>query len=113
MTVMKYSNFTKLVFILVNVLLLCLTSAISSDQQPVADARVIFHVAWYDVGKTALEGLNGIKKVEKGIQRNKLWFKEINTVVYDPQLVTIEEMKGALQEAGTYKGILKPEEPKE
>jgi len=51
--------------------------------------------------------------VEKGIQRNKLWFKEVNTVIYDPQLVTIEEMKGALQEAGTYKGILKPEEPKE
>ena len=45
--------------------------------------------------------------------RNKLWFKETNTVVYDPQLVTIEEMKDALQEAGTYKGILEPEAPKE
>jgi hypothetical protein len=51
--------------------------------------------------------------VEKGIQRNKLWFKEINTVVYDPQRVTIEEMKDALQQAGTYRGILKPEAPKE
>jgi len=34
-------------------------------------------------------------------------------VIYNPQLVTIEEMKNALQEAGTYKGVLKPEEPKE
>jgi hypothetical protein len=51
--------------------------------------------------------------VEKGIQRNKLWFKEFNTVVYDPQLVTIEEMKDVLQKAGTYKGILETEEPKE
>ena len=93
--------------------LLITGGTISYAQPPAADAEVTFHVAWYDVGKTALEGLNGIKKVEKGIQRNKLWFKEINTVVYDPQLVTIEEMKGALQEAGTYKGILKPEEPKE
>jgi hypothetical protein len=51
--------------------------------------------------------------VEKGIQRNKLWFKEFNTVVYDPQLVTIEEMKDVLQKADTYKGILATEEPKE
>ena len=51
--------------------------------------------------------------MEKGIQRNKLWFKEINTVVYDPRRITIEEMKDALKEAGTYKGVLKPEEVQE
>ena len=95
-------------------MLLCLTPAFASDQQPVAaEAEVTFEMAWYDVGKAALEGLNGIKKVEKGIQRSKLWFKETNTVVYDPQRITIEEMKGALQEAGTYKGVLKPEEVQE
>ena len=86
---------------------------ISYAQQPVTDAEVTFEVAWYDVGKAALEGRNGIKKVDKGIQRSKLWFKETNTVVYDPQRITIEEMKGALQEAGTYKGVLKPEEVQE
>jgi hypothetical protein len=48
--------------------------------------------------------------VDKGIQRNKLWFKEINTVVYDPQEITIDEMKSVLQKAGTYRGILAPEE---
>jgi hypothetical protein len=51
--------------------------------------------------------------VEKGIQRDKLWFKEFNTVVYDPQRITVEEMKDALQGAGIYRGILKPEEAKE
>jgi len=34
-------------------------------------------------------------------------------VVYDPQLITIEEMKEVLQDAGTYKGILEPEASKE
>ena len=79
-------------------------------QQPLADAEVTFHVAWYDVGKAALDGLDGVKKVDKGIQRNKLWFKETNTVVYDPQQITVDEMKSALQKAGTYKGIMVPEE---
>ena len=110
---MKYINFPKFVLILANISLLCITVAIASDQQLAADAEVTFQVAWYDVGKAALEGLNGIKNVEKSIQRNKLWFKEINTVVYDPQLITIEEMKDALQQVVTYKGILKPEETKE
>ena len=110
---MKYNYIIKFALILAGLLFLHLAPAIASDQRPVADSQVTFEVAWYDVGKAALEGLNGIKNVEKGIQRNKLWFKEINTVVYDPQLITIEEMKDALQEAGTYKGILKPEETKE
>ena len=36
--------------------------------------------------------------------------KEINTVVYDPHRITVDQMKSALQEAGTYKGIVAPEE---
>ena len=110
---MKYITFRKLVLILVGLSFMHLAPAVSADQEFVEDAQVIFEVAWYDVGKAALEGRNGIKKVDKGIQRSKLWFKETNTVVYDPQLITIEEMKGALQEAGTYKGILEPEASKE
>jgi hypothetical protein len=35
---------------------------------------------------------------------------EINTVVYDPQIITVEEMESVLQKAGTYKGIVKSEQ---
>ena len=106
---MKKVNLSKTVLILAAVLFPYSTIAMASDQQSVGDAEVTFEVTWYDVGKDALEGLNGIKNVDKGIQRSKLWFKEINTVVYDPQVITIEEMKSALQKAGTYKGIVKPQ----
>jgi len=50
------------------------------------------------VGQSALEGLDGIIKVEKGFQG----FKEINTVTYDPKRITIGEMEEALKKAGTY-----------
>ena len=107
---MKKVNLSKTVLILAAVLLLYSTITMASDEQSAGDAEVTFQVAWYDVGKDALEGLNGIKKVDKGIQRSKLWFKETNTVVYDPQVITIEEMKSALQKAGTYKGIVEPQQ---
>ena len=107
---MKYINLLKYVLGLACLPLLHLSLAMASDQQSVGESQVIFQVAWYDVGKDALEGLNGIKKVEKGIQRDKLRFKEINTVVYDPQIITVDEMKSALQKAGTYKGIVEPEQ---
>ena len=59
-----------------------------------------FFVGWYDVGQAALEGLIGVKKVEKGFRG----FKEINTVYYDPAVITIEEMETALKKARTYRG---------
>ena len=65
-------------------------------------SKVTFHVAWYDVGKSALEGLNGVKKAEKGFR----YLKEINTVYYDSDKISIAEMEAALKEAGTYKGII-------
>jgi hypothetical protein len=34
-------------------------------------------------------------------------FKEINTVYYDPEQITIEDMQKALKAAGTYRGIAK------
>jgi len=34
-------------------------------------------------------------------------FKEINTVYYDSQQITIEDMQKALKAAGTYRGIAK------
>lgn len=43
-----------------------------------------------------------MKKVEKGFRNSK----EINTVYYDPNVITIEEMEMALKKAGTYLGTL-------
>lgn len=31
--------------------------------------------------------------------------REINTVVYDPNVISVEEMAAALEKAGTYYGI--------
>ena len=69
------------------------------------DSKVSFTVQWYDVGNAALEGLAGVHKVEKGFRGSK----EINTVYFDPDLITIEKMEDALKEAGTYVGIFETE----
>ena len=69
------------------------------------NSKVTFMVQWYDVGKAALEGLAGVHKVEKGFRGSK----EINTVYFDPDLITIEKMQDALEEAGTYVGIFETE----
>jgi hypothetical protein len=53
------------------------------------------------VGKSALEGLEGVKKVTKGFSG----FREINTVTYDADAITVDEMTSALEDAGTYRGI--------
>ena len=55
------------------------------------------------MGKAALEGLEGIKKVEKGFKG----LKEINTVHYDPSIISIEEMEKILKKAGTYRGTVR------
>jgi len=65
------------------------------------NARIVFYVAWYDVGKAALEGLPGIKKVSRGFHN----FREINTVEYDPALISTDEMISALRKAGTFRGV--------
>ena len=76
-------------------------SSVFADQEA-PDSKATFTVQWYDVGKDALDGLQGVRKVEKGFRG----FKEINTVYYDPDLITIEEMRDVLKEAGTYVGTL-------
>ena len=63
-------------------------------------STAVFFVTWYDVGQAALEGLDGIKTVKKGFHG----FKEINTVFYDPAVITIEEMEATLKKAETYLG---------
>ena len=55
------------------------------------------------MGRSALEGLDGIKSVDSGFSG----LREINTVTYDPGMVSREEMVSALKEAGTYRGTKK------
>ncbi len=63
-------------------------------------SKIVFYVDCYDVGKSALEGLKGVNKVTSGFRG----FREVNTVYYDQNIVTPEEMTRALQAAGTYRG---------
>ncbi|MCG6918860.1 MAG: hypothetical protein LJE89_15105 [Deltaproteobacteria bacterium] len=53
------------------------------------------------MGKAALDGLQGIKEVKKGFRG----FREINTVIYDPRIITIDAMVSALKRARTYGGL--------
>ena len=55
------------------------------------------------MGEAALEGLEGIKRIDKGFHN----FKEINAVYYEASTITIEEMEDALRKAGTYQGTVK------
>ena len=64
-------------------------------------SMAVFYVKWYTVGKAALEGLPGVKKVTVGFKG----FKEINTVYYDPRQITVEEMVKVLKASGTYRGL--------
>ena len=83
--------------------MLCLFSVYGvSLAQDAGTSKVIFYVQWYDIGKEALEGLKGVKRVEKGFH----YFKEINTVYYDPAIITVEEMEMVLKKAGTYIGTV-------
>ena len=66
-------------------------------------STVTFYVQWYDVGEAALEGLEGIKRVDKEFYN----FKEINTVYYEASTITIEEMEDALRKVGTYQETVK------
>ena len=63
-------------------------------------SEIVFFVTWYDVGKTALEELEGILEVTNGFHKGK----EINTVQYNAAKVTPDKMIIALKNAGTYIG---------
>ena len=66
-------------------------------------STAVFFVTWYDVGQAALAGLEGVNKVTKGFRG----LKEINTVYYDPAVITTAEMEAALKKAKTYQGTAK------
>jgi hypothetical protein len=81
------------------VLLVCLL-ALTQVPSPAAenDATVVFGVTWYDVGKAALDGLSGVKRVTRGWRG----LMEVDTVTYDRRVITTGEMEDALKRAGTY-----------
>ena len=54
------------------------------------------------MGQAALEGLAGIHYVTRGWHSGR----EINTVAFDPAVITPEEMVAALKAAGTYAGTV-------
>lgn len=66
--------------------------------QETGTSKVIFKVKCYDEGKAALQGLNGIRRVETGFH----YIHETDTVYYDPKVITVGEMESALKKAGTY-----------
>ena len=94
-------RFLYVILILLTIFLLGIASQALSNSSTDSQSKVTFYVHWYDVGKSALVGLNGISHVTKGFKN----FKEINTVFYDPQKITIEDMVKALKDAGTYRGL--------
>lgn len=93
----------KLLFVCIcSYMLLFVVSSSLKAEEPLGSTTT-FYVQWYDVGKKALVGLEGVNKVTKGFR----YFREINTVYYDPTVITVEEMEEALKKAGTYVGTEK------
>ena len=52
------------------------------------------------MGKAALDGLQGVKKVDRGFRGTR----EINIVYFDPAEIDVATMVEALTRAGTYRG---------
>ena len=91
---LKSISLSALILIVVGV------SYMDARAKDVSTAQATFYVYWYDVGKAALVGLEGVKKVKNGWLNSK----EINRVYYDPAAVTIGDMEAALKKAKTYQG---------
>jgi len=94
-------RFLYVFLILFTVVVFAIANQAFPDPNTDSQSKATFYVHWYDVGKSALEGLKGISHVTKGFKN----FKEINTVFYDPKKITIEDMVKALKAAGTYRGL--------
>lgn len=72
---------------------------LNAAEKKESEAKVVFYVACYDVGERALKDLKGVVKIKKGFKKHR----EINTVSYDPEVITVKKMEEALKEAGTYR----------
>jgi hypothetical protein len=69
-----------------------------AEEQDKGTGKAVFKVNCYDEGKSALQGLRGIQRIETGFH----YVHETDTVYYYPKKITIEEMETALKKAGTY-----------
>ncbi len=78
------------------------TSSLSGSGTAIAaekgTATAVFKVRCYDEGKSALQGMMGIKSIKTGFH----YLHETDTVTYDPAVITVDEMEAALKQAGTY-----------
>ena len=84
--------------------LVTITIVVISFQAALSEeATAKFYVTCYDTGEKILSGLEGVKSVEKGTEDGK----EFNTVYYDPNVITEEEMAGALKAQNVYVGTTK------
>ena len=54
------------------------------------------------MGKAALAGLPGVKGVTRGWHNRR----EINTVTFNPAMITVDEMITHLKSAGTFAGVV-------
>ena len=94
-------RFLYVLLLLLSIFVFGIANQALSNPKADSQSKVTFYVQWYDVGKSALVGLNGISHVTKGFKN----LKEINTVFYEPNKITIEDMVKALKAAGTYRGL--------
>ncbi len=76
--------------------------AVSSGPEN-SESKVVFGVHCYDDGAKALRGMPGVIRIEKGFRS----FREIDTVYYDPAVITVEKMENALKQAGTYRETIR------
>jgi len=90
-------------FLIVVIAMIVLAGQASSYGQENRESKVVFAVHCYDDGAKALQGMPGVIRIEKGFRS----FREIDTVYYDPTVITVEKMENTLKQAGTYRETIR------
>ena len=91
------------IFLLTVVVILSVARPATTQDTNSPTATATFNVDWHDVGKAALDGLKGIKRIQVGWNARG----EIDAVTYDPAQITLQEMESRLKDVGTYLGTVK------
>lgn len=86
------------IFMLAVLMTILLVVCTATAEMPPGTAKATFVVHCYDVGVNALQGKPGVISAQRG------WsgVREIDRVVYDPQVVSLLELENWLKETGTY-----------
>lgn len=74
----------------------------SRAEEPAGANRATFAVHCYDVGAAALRDRPGVLKIDRGWQG----LREVDRVIFDPTLVSVEQLEAWLKAAGTYRETL-------